>query len=163
MSNSKNQALRSLLLGGFLPVVVFTIVEEKYGPLWGLVLGMIFGALEVLHEAVKYRKVELITWIGNGLLIFMGGVSLLTQDGLWFKLQPSLMEAGMALLLVGSVLVGKPFLVMMAEKQKTFERFSPPLVSVMRESFKGITWRLGFFFSVHAFLAAYAAFYWSLS
>lgn len=161
MSNSKNQALRSLFLGGLLPVIVFTVVEEKYGPLWGLIFGMIFGVLEILYEAIKYRKVELVTWVGNGLLLGMGGISLLTQDGLWFKLQPSLMEAGMAFLLLGTGLFGSPFLLMMAEKQKTFETMHPLLVPQMKEGFRGINWRLGVFFLVHSVLAAYAALYWS--
>jgi len=153
MQSSKNQALRSLFLGGIVPVVVYTIIEEKAGPLWGLVFGMGFGILEILIEAFRYRKVETVTWIGNGLLVVMGGVSLLTQEGIWFKLQPSLLEAGMAVFLLGSWAFKKPLLVTMAKKQEL-----PP---VLEDRFAGITVRLGIFFLLHAVLAAYAAYFWS--
>lgn len=153
MQTSKSHALRSLFLGGIVPVVVYTVIEEKMGPLWGLVFGMGFGILEILIEAVRYHKVETITWIGNGLLIVMGGISLLTQEGIWFKLQPSILEAGMAGLLVVSWAVKKPLLVTMSKKQEL-----PP---VLENRFSGITLRLGLFFLLHAGLAAYAAFYWS--
>ena len=153
MQNSKSHALKSLFLGGIIPVVVYTIVEEKMGPIWGLVFGMGFGILEILLEAFRYRKVETITWIGNGLLVGMGGVSLLTQEGIWFKLQPSLLELGMAVLLVGSWGFGKPLLVAMAKKQEM-----PP---GLETGFSGVTLRLGLFFLLHSVLAAYAAFFWS--
>ena len=57
------------------------------------------------------------TWGGNGLLLVLGGVSLFTQEGIWFKLQPSLMEAAMALALWVSVLLGKPILTAALRKQ----------------------------------------------
>jgi intracellular septation protein len=83
----------------------------------------------------------------------MGGVSLLTQEGIWFKLQPSLLEAGMAVFLLGSWAFKKPLLVTMAKKQEL-----PP---VLEDRFAGITVRLGIFFLLHAVLAAYAAYFWS--
>jgi len=153
MQSSKNQALRSLFLGGIIPVVVYTILEEKAGPLWGLVFGMGFGILEILLEAFRYRKVEMVTWIGNGLLVVMGGISLLTQEGIWFKLQPSILEAGMAFLLLGSWILKKPLLVTMAKKQEL-----PP---VLENHLAAITFRLGIFFLLHSVLAAYAAYFWS--
>ncbi|NBX76937.1 MAG: intracellular septation protein [Proteobacteria bacterium] len=153
MQSSKNKALRSLFLGGIVPVVVYTILEEKAGPLWGLVFGMGFGILEILIEAFRYQKVETVTWIGNGLLVVMGGISLLTQEGIWFKLQPSILEAGMAVLLLGSWFLKKPLLVTMAKKQE--------LPQILENRFAGVTFRLGIFFLLHSVLAAYAAFFWS--
>lgn len=153
MQTSKKQALRSLFFGGIIPVIVYTILEEKVGPLWGLVFGMGFGLLEILIEIIRYRKVETVTWIGNGLLIVMGVISLLTQEGIWFKLQPSLIEAGMAIFLMGSWGLKKPLLVTMAKKQE--------LPSMLEQRFSGMTVRLGLFFLFHSVLAAYAAFFWS--
>lgn len=158
---SQAGALRSLLLGGVLPVVVFTILEEKYGTLWGLVGGMILGVGEIANEWRIQRRVDTITWIGNGLLIGMGLISLFTSEGLWFKMQPAILEAFMAALLIGSVLIKKPFLAMMAEKQNMFAQVPPPLHDVFRKRFGGMTFRIGVFFLLHAALATYAALYWS--
>lgn len=161
MTSQTPKNLRSLLLGGLLPIVIYTILEEKVGPLWSLVFAMLFGLLEIVFEIWKYRKVETVTWVGNGVLIGMGGISLFTQEGIWFKLQPALLELGMALILMGSVILEKPLLVLMAQKQNTFQSVRPELLTPLEHQFKKITLRLGFFFLFHTLLATYAAFYWS--
>lgn len=161
MTTPKAAALRSFLLGGLLPIVVYTILEEKVGSGWALVFGMSFGALEILYEVVRFKKVQAITWIGNGLLIGMGGIALMTHEGIWFRLQPALLEAGMGLACWISWGLGKPLLVVMSEKQMDFKTGDPVLVGIIKKRFTEMTWRLGLFFLVHAALATYAAFYWS--
>lgn len=158
---SKSGGIRSALLGGLVPVLVFTFVEEYYGTLWGLIAGMVFGVGELLWEKIKQGKIDAITWIGNGLILVLGGISLFTQEGLWFKLQPSILETAMGILCVGSVLVGKPFLTALAEKQGALSQAPEPVRPLMAAQFKGLTLRFGIFFLLHAALAAWAAFYWS--
>ena len=158
---SRNQALRSLVIGGILPVVAFTLVEEYYGTLWGLIAGMAFGVGEILWEWVTSKKVDAITWIGNGILIVLGTISLFTNEGIFFKLQPAILEAATAVLLVGSVAVGRPLLIMMAHKQGVFSTVPPQVRASMEGAMKGFTLRLGIFFLLHAALAVYSALYWS--
>lgn len=158
--NPKN-GLRALLLGGIIPVVVFTIIEEKYGTYWGLVAGMAFGVGEICYEKWTQKKVDTITWIGNGLLLGMGAISLFTSEGIWFKLQPALIELFMAGLLMISTLVGRPFLLMMAKRQGTFTQTPEPLRPLIEKKFSGLNFRIGVFFLAHAILATWAALYWS--
>jgi len=153
--------IRALLLGGILPLVVYSVVEEVYGIIWGLVAGMVLGLLEVAIEKWRQGKVETITWIGNGLLLLLGGISLLTQEGIWFRMQPAIIELAMGGLLLGSVIADKPFLLMMARKQKTLERMPAAVVPFFEKFLKGFTLRVSFFFLAHAGLAAWAAIYWS--
>lgn len=150
----KAQAL-SLFFGGLLPVIAFTVIEEKYGPQAGLIAGLIFGGGEIIYELVRYKKVSQITWIGNGLLLGLGAISLFFNDGIWFKLQPAIMEFGMFAFMLGSWLVKKPFLQIMIEKQ------NPEMPQIFKDGLSGITLRMSFFFLAHAVLATYAAFYWS--
>lgn len=157
----KASGLRAALLGGLIPVLVFTFVEEYYGTLWGLIAGMVFGVGELIWEKVKQGKIDKITWLGNGLILVLGGVSLFTQEGVWFKLQPSILESVMGVLCVGSVLLGKPFLTAMATKQGTLRHAPESVRPLLEAQFKGLTLRFGIFFLLHAALAAYAAFYWS--
>jgi intracellular septation protein len=166
MNMQKKSALKTLFLGGVLPVVIFTLIEEQYGTLWGLVAGMVFGLGEILWELKTKKKVDTITWAGNGMLLALGGISLITQEGIWFKLQPALIEASMALVLWGSVLLGKPLLFNLAQKQggipSDFEKLARPGVGpVLKRAFQGMTLRLGLFFAVHGVLAAWAALHWS--
>src|SRR4051812_8922273 len=101
---------KSLFLGGLLPVIIFTVIEEYYGTLWGLVAGMIFGVGEILWELYSRGKVDSMTWGGNGILLVLGGISLITQEGLWFKLQPALIEIAFAGILWGSLFLKKSLL-----------------------------------------------------
>lgn len=150
----KAQAL-SLFFGGLLPVILFTVIEEKYGTMAGLIAGMIFGFGEIVYELIRYKKVSTITWIGNGMLLGLGAISLFTNEGIWFKLQPAIFELLFFVILFFSWLMKKPFLKVMAEKQ------NPNLPEPVKAKLSGITLRLSFFFLFHAILATYAAMYWS--
>lgn len=145
----------TLFFGGIVPIVLFTLIEEYYGVVWGLISALVWGIGEIAFELYKNKKVEKITWISNGLIIFLGLISLFTQEGIWFKLQPAIIELGMTLFLWGSILMKKPFLIVMAEQQKV------NLPAELLKEFPGLTIRLGLFFLLHAILATWAALYWS--
>lgn len=152
--SKKSQAL-SFFFGGVLPIVAFTVIEENYGPAWGTVAGMVFGVGELIFEKVKYKKISTITWIGNGMILGLGGISIFTNDGIWFKLQPAILEAFFAILLWGSLIAKKNLLLMMAEKQ------GQQIPDILKSRFNGLTFRIGIFMAVHAALATWAALYWS--
>jgi len=163
-------------MGGILPVIAFSVIEDQFGILWGVVAGMVFGVGEIIWEKWRLGKVDPITWGGNGMILVLGGVSFWTQDGLWFKLQPALMEAAFALVLWGTSLSGRPLMVMMARKQGTLKAPEPeqvpggpmgpkaipaPAMAMMEAWMGGLNWRLGVFFALHAVLATWAALKWS--
>ena len=100
----------AVILAGVLPLLVFTLIEEYFGTVWGLIAGMIFGVGEVAWEFYTQRRVEALTWGSNALVLGLGCVSLLTQEGVWFKLQPALLEASFSIVLWGSVIWKKPLL-----------------------------------------------------
>lgn len=152
--NSKKQAL-SLLFGGLLPIIAFTLVEEIYGAIAGLIIAMLFGLAEITYELLRYKKVNSMTWIGNGLVLSLGGISLISNEGYWFKLQPAILEFGMFVFLFISWIIKKPFLVLMIEKQ------NPQTPDFIKLQLAGMTLRLSFFMLTHALLAVWAAFYWS--
>lgn len=146
---------KSLFFGGLLPILAFTYVEDNYGPLWGTVAGMVFGCGEILYEKFKLKEVSKIT-IGSNLMIFiLGAISILTQDGIWFKLQPAILEAVFCFLIWGSLLMKKNVLLLIMEKQ------NGSVPENLKLFFNGISWRMGFFFFVHAILATWAAIHWS--
>lgn len=151
---NKKQAL-SLFFAGLLPVIAFTVIEEYYGILYGLIVGMIFGLGEIIYELIRYRNVQKITWIGNGALLVLGGASLIASDGIWFKLQPALMEGALCLALLISVLIGKPLFSYLAEQQ------GQSLPKILKDAMVGLTLRTSFFFAIHTGLAIWAAFTWS--
>jgi intracellular septation protein len=155
-----NQA-RSFLVGGLLPVIAFTIIDEYGGPVWGVVAGMVFGVGEIIYEKKRFGKVETMTWVGTTMLLVLGAISFLTSDGVWFKMQPAILEAAMGLLMLGSVVMRKPFLALMAKKQGVLAQIPPEFHDEMNRAMSGFTLRVSLFFLAHAAIAAYAALYWS--
>jgi len=160
MHSGQQGQLRQLALGGLAPVLLFTVIEMYYGTLAGLVCGMIFGAAEIAYEYFRYKKVSAITLGANALILVLGAVSLISTEGLWFKLQPAIMEAIFAILLIGSVALKKPFLVLMANKQNIWKNVQADARPFLEKRFSGLTLRLGFFFLIHAIIATCAAFCW---
>lgn len=161
MSNSTpvkppNQ-MRSLLFAGLLPVIAFTVIEEVYGTAWGIAAGMVFGVGEIIWEWRTHGRVQALTWGGNALLLVLGGLSLLASDGIWFKLQPALMEMVLAIVLFASVYAKKPLMVVLATRQ------NPHLPEPVKRAMGGVTFRLGLFLVVQAALATWAALSWSTS
>jgi intracellular septation protein len=143
------------LLMGILPVVAFAIVEEKYGVIWGTIAGMIFGLGEVVYEKIKLKKVSGITWFSNILILVLGGASLYSAEGFWFKMQPAIFLFVFAIMLIGSSLMKNPMLAAMAIKQNPN---IPPAALAMLAS---LNLRLSFVFLFLSALSTWAAFSWS--
>ena len=152
--NQKKQFL-NLFFGGILPIVAFTVIEEKYGVFYGLIAGLFFGVAEIIYELIRYRKVSQMTLISSSLIIIMGCISLFLNDGVWFKLQPAIFEFGFFIFLLGSWILKKPFLKSMVEKQ------NPEVPEFFKNKLSGITLRLSLFFLIQSIVATYAALYWS--
>jgi intracellular septation protein len=153
---AKPQALlRSLFLGGVLPVVAFALVENYYGTMGGLIAGITFGIGELTYEYVRFRKIQGITIVGNLLVIVLGGLSLFENNPVFFKLQPAFLIFAFAGLLIGSSLLKKPFLVEMSRKQM------PDAPEVVRQRLSGLNLRLGFCMIGIGLLSVYAAYFWS--
>jgi intracellular septation protein len=146
---------KSLFFGGLLPIVAFTVIEDQYGTIAGIIAGLAFGLGEVCFEYYQDKKVSTITLVGNGMLLLLGAVSLISEDGIWFKLQPAIFELLFTGILWGSLLMGKNILVAMAEKQ------GQVFPDILKVRMNGISFRLGIFFLIQAALATWAAFYWS--
>lgn len=146
-----------LLFGGILPVIAFTVIEEKFGIIWGVIAGMVFSVGEMAWEWVRERRISSVTLGVSLMILVLGAISLWANDGIWFKLQPALSEAAFCLLLLGSLILGKPFLVAAMEKQGAV--LPPPVKAAM----PGLTFRLAIFFGLHALLATWAALHWSTS
>lgn len=153
-ASPKAQAM-SLFVAGLLPVIAFSLIEEYYGTMAGLIAGMVFGVGEIGWELYKYKQVQKMTWIGNGLLLALGGVSLISSEGIWFKLQPAIMEAVFALMCWGSLILGKNMIAYLAEQQ------GQKLPEILIARMKGLTFRIGLFFAIHAILAVWAAYSWT--
>lgn len=155
MTKPARSPLLLFLFGGLLPVISFALVEEYYGVLWGCVAGMVFGIGEILYEKIALKTVSGITWFSNALILILGGLSLISEDGIWFKLQPALVLLCFGAIVVGSSIINRPLLTAMALKQR------PDLPLAALEMLTGLNFRVGILFLALAGLSTWAAYSWS--
>lgn len=152
---NKQPSKMTFLIGGLLPVIAFTLVEQFYGAIGGAIAGIVFGLGEIGWEYRRMGKVQNITWVSNGLVLVFGLLSLWEDNGVFFKLQPAALLLLFAFLLFGSSLMKKPFLSAMARKQ------NPHLPVEALAFIDKLNFRLGIFFLFLTALSVYAAFYWT--
>lgn len=148
--SSKQQLLLSLV-----PVILFTIVEEWGGLTWALILSVVYAIGEFSWEWFRFRSLSKMTLFSNLMIVGLSGVSYMTQEGMWFKLQPAILELVFAIILMGSYFLKKPLLLTMMIQQGHKPN------EILKIFFNGLTLRMGFFFLFQAGLAVYASIYWS--
>jgi len=62
-----------------------------------LIGGLALALLELIIEKAFIKKVHMISLFNFFLILFLGGISLLGEKGVWFKLQPAFTGVGIAL------------------------------------------------------------------
>jgi len=151
----KNQQMKTLFFGSLLPVIAFAVIESWKGPVWGTVAGLVFGAGEVFFEWRSQGQVSRLTMISNAFIFVLGIITIYTEEGVWFKLQPAILIFVMALALIISSFRGTPVLISLAKKQ------NPNFPAALEVFFRRLNLRLGLFFLALTALSVEAAFHWS--
>lgn len=87
--------IRKLLLA-FLPILAYLAVEAEFGELWGIACGIAIALGSFLWTLVRERRIEWLSLADFALIAALGGVSLASGEGIWFRLKPALASLGMA-------------------------------------------------------------------
>lgn len=72
----------------FIPAIAYWYLEVNYTLQIALIGGLILSILEITLEKIFTKHVHKISKLNFILIAFLGGISLLGNDGIWFKLQP---------------------------------------------------------------------------
>ncbi|MFV0269244.1 MAG: septation protein IspZ [Draconibacterium sp.] len=80
------------LLPGFIPLFVFIAADEIWGTKIGLFVAIGVGIAEMVWIAVKEKRFEKFVLFDTLLLVALGGVSILLDNDIFFKLKPGLIE-----------------------------------------------------------------------
>lgn len=103
-----------------MPAIAYWYLEEHYPLRIAIAGGLILAILELLLEKVFIKKVHMISVFNFALIAFLGGLSLLGDEDVWFKLQPCFTGIGIGLFLGIQHLRGKSLMLeMMNEEQRT--------------------------------------------
>lgn len=141
---------KGFILLSFLPAIVFWWLEENYPLRIALAAGLGMAVIEVIVERLMLGHVHKISKFNFIILMFLGAMSLLGDEGIWFKLQPCFTGVGVGGFLFYQRYKGQSIIV---ELQKEF----PQKVSIPMKLTKRIEFHMGIFmFSYGLFMAGVA-------
>ena len=104
------------LFAGILPLLAFVIVYGFRGLNKGILAAALIALAELALSLWLIGEVDPVT-AGNLLLVFvMGGVAWKMKSGLVFKMQPVVIGLAFSSVLIGSYLLGQPFLTLLMTK-----------------------------------------------
>jgi intracellular septation protein len=130
---------KNFFLISFLPAIAYWYLEEHYPIRIAIAGGLGLAILEISFEKFYLKHVHTISKFNFFLILFLGGLSLLGDDGIWFKLQPCFTGVGISSFLAYRLVKGNG---LMAEMMETMnpERMPP------EEILKGMEWHMVFLF-----------------
>lgn len=152
---SKNAASPYFLLS-FIPAVAYWLLETYFTLEIALIGGILLGILEMALEKWYTGHVHTLSKLNIALVVVLGGISLIAQEGVWFKLQPTMTGIAVASFFIYKKSQGHSLMLeMLADfKQK------PPLPP---EVYKQLEWHMCLFLIGFAGFMAYVAMYESTS
>ena len=86
----KPKKSNNFFLISFLPAILYWYLESQYPVKTALIGGIALSVAEILFEKFYSGHVHQLSKFNFFLIITLGGFSLMEEDGIWFKLQPSL-------------------------------------------------------------------------
>ncbi len=144
----------NLFLISFLPALAYWYLESNYDLKTALIGGIILGIAEILFEKIFVGHVHTISKFNFYLILLLGGVAFLGDDGVWFKLQPAFTGIGIGFFLFYRRYVGKSLLVEMMTLMQDERRpgLPPEILSLLEK-------HMSYFFVLYGLLMGYLAIY----
>lgn len=143
---------KPFFLLSFLPALAYWGLEYFYPPHIALLGGIFLAIIEVTAEKFFMGEVHRFSLLNFFLIVFLGGLGLIAEDGVWFKLQPALSSVVM-LVVLGFYRLKKRSL--MFEMIKDFKQKS----ALPEAFFHQFEKHLMLFFIFHSVLMSYIAIY----
>ncbi len=145
------------MLPGFLPLLVFIVVDEYLGTEAGIYFALGFGLIELMYIYLKEKRLEKFVIVDTLFLVVFGGISLLLHDDIFFKLKPALIELIFVLLIGISAFSDKNIMMKMGQRYMKGVEMNPMMELQFKRSLKVMFW----LFLLHVILIIYSAYYMS--
>ncbi len=144
---------KNFFLISFLPAIAYWYLEENYPIRIAIAGGLALSILELSLEYIFTKHLHSLSKFNFGLIAFLGGLSLLGEEGVWFKLQPAITGVVIASFLLYKNMFGKGFFIEMLESMGK-ENVPLEIMSSMEK-------HVSYLFGLYGLFMFYVAFYWS--
>jgi len=145
------------LLPGFIPLFIFIAADELWGTSIGLIVALGVGLAEMALIYLREKRFDRFVLIDTALLMALGGISLLLDNDIFFKLKPFIIEAILCAILGISAYSKIDLVGAMTSRYMKGLEMTPQVREQFKKSLRSLFW----IFSAHSFLVLYAAFFMS--
>ncbi|NJO92030.1 MAG: hypothetical protein HC831_25930 [Chloroflexia bacterium] len=145
------------LLPGFLPLIVFIIVDSFLGTEMGIAFAIGFGLVELVVIYLKERRIDKFVIGDTLLLVVLGGISILLENDIFFLLKPALLELIFCLLIGVSAFSKQNIVLKMSQRYMKGMKVNDAAMQNFNRSLKFMFWM----FLVHVVLIVYSAYFMS--
>ncbi len=153
----KRSDLIKKLLPGFIPLFVFIAADEIWGTKIGLIVAIIVGLGEFIYTYIKQKKFDQFILLDTGLLVALGGVSILLHNDIFFKIKPAIIEALMCVLIGVSAFTNLDIIGGMSKRYLKDIQMNDEIQKKFKHTLKIMFW----IFIMHTILVLISAFYFS--
>jgi len=142
------------LLPGLLPLLVFILADEIWGTEIGLYVAVGFGIIQLIIIYFKEKRFDKFVFFDTLLIVFMGVVSIILENDIFFKLKPGVI--GIILVGILGISAYSPQNLMMKMSQNYLKgiKINKEQEKAMLRSIRILFW----IFLVHTGLVFYSAF-----
>jgi isopentenyldiphosphate isomerase/intracellular septation protein A len=145
--------LLKTLAPGFLPLIVFIVADSLWGSRVGLAVAVLSGIIELAVAYIREKLLDHFVLLDTGLIVLLGGVSLLMKTDVFFRLKPALVELIFCAILGISVYSPVNVMLLMSRRYLKNIALTQEQVQPMMRGMKAMF----FIFLGHTLLIVYAA------
>ncbi|NPA38028.1 MAG: NUDIX domain-containing protein [Chlorobi bacterium] len=155
MSNKTSRTeLFKRMIPGFIPVIAFIVADEVWGTFYGLIVAIVIGVTELVYSLMKYRTIDRFVLLDIGLLLALGGISLVFDNDIFFKVKPGIINLIITGLIGYSAFSKNNIVLMMSKRYMKGVEFNPYQMWLLNESMSRLFWIL-LVYSVMTIIAAF--------
>ncbi len=155
--NKEQTQLFKKLLPGFIPIFVFILIDEIWGTRAGLIAALIIGVGELGWIGIREKRFDKFVLLDTTLLVVLGGISIILDNDIFFKIKPALIELILCAILAFSAFSKVNIVALMSQRYMKDVTLNNAQLKQMKKSIK----LMFYVFLVHTVLVAYSAFYMS--
>jgi isopentenyldiphosphate isomerase len=142
------------MLPGFIPVIAFIVADEVWGTFYGLLVAIGIGVAELAYSLIKYRTIDKFVILDIGLLLALGGISLIFDNDIFFKVKPGIINLIITGLIGYSAFSENNIVLMMSKRYMKGVEFNPYQMWLLNQSMARLFWIL-LVYSVMTLAAAF--------
>ena len=147
---------KHFFLLSLLPAIAYWYLDEYYPVKVALIGGLSRAVVEMAAEYLFTKKIHSISKFNFVLILILGGISLIGDTGIWFKLQPSFAGVVMGFFLIVNLKRSNGLVFDLVKENQKFKHMPP-------QFFKMVEFHMSIFLIAYGILMAFVAIHLSTS